>query len=470
MKVFKSLHIALVIRYTVFFVISMAAMVATVTLFLAQMIDIFESDDLNAFTSSIYIDGNYKDGTMTVYNPPDNMVWYDVVIDGQVVYSEGERGIDKHTYSIDELNVLMNIDKLGVKAFGYEIDVHLHAFPSGELAHILFARPFSSNVEMGVNVPDEFKGTSYGDKLIEMEKVLMTGVLLSLSVVVGFFSLLTYRTLIKPIRKLNKGLLAIKQGELSTRVDYSGFTELSEMTEAFNVMAERLERAEAEGKQLSESKKELLMNISHDLRTPATIVQGYAQALSDGVVPLNKQQEYYRFIHDKAAMITERLNQMFNYVKVDVTHFDLNMTPTDISEFLRRLAINYLPDLESKEMVLNLEVEDHQVIKKIDVIEMERALGNLIENAVKYNPVGTKVTMGLYVESDKVRLEISDNGIGIPQADTKRIFDAFVRGDRTRKSEGTGLGLAITKQIIELHGGSITLLKAEQGSVFEIVF
>lgn len=111
---------------------------------------------------------------------------------------------------------------------------------------------------------------------------------------------------------------------------------------------------------------------------------------------------------------------------------------------------------------MNLEVEDHQVIKKIDVIEMERALGNLIENAVKYNPVGTKVTMGLYVESDKVRLEISDNGIGIPQADTKRIFDAFVRGDRTRKSEGTGLGLAITKQIIELHGGSITLLKAEQ--------
>jgi len=208
------------------------------------------------------------------------------------------------------------------------------------------------------------------------------------------------------------------------------------------------------------------MNISHDLRTPATIVQGYSRALVDDVVPEEKKVEYYEFINSKSTMITNRLNQLFSYVKFDLSEFDLILKPENFVEFIRRLTISYLPDIESKSQEIELDIPDDQVIVKLDQIELERAIGNIIENAVKYNPEGTQITIELKVQKNLLKLVIRDNGIGISKAEMNKIFNPFVRGDKTRKSEGTGLGLAISKQIVEKHGGRLSIQDVEIGTEF----
>ena len=466
MKFFKSLHFALVIKYTVFFIISIVAIFSILLFCVSRMVNSIQEDEVSKYVKYISVSGDYNNETLVIENMPSNLVWFDVIENNKVVYSEGDRGFEQDYFSDEELNSFINEDVPLHKSFEYIVKPYVYNTESGNVNWILMYSRIDTSVNLGVNVPDEFKGTVLEDELKNIGNLMWMSVLLALIVVILSFSIITYRMLIKPIRKLNAGMLAVKQGELGTYITYKGYNELSEMTNSFNIMTMRLKRAEEEARHQAESKKTLLMNISHDLRSPATVVQGYSQALADGVVPDEKKKEYYEFINSKSTMITNRLNQLFNYVKLDLTEFDLSMEVTEFNEFIRRLTINYLPNIEAKNQVINLFIEEKSTFVKLDHIEMERAIGNLIENAVKYNPEGTVITIKLDLEEDCLKLYIQDNGIGIPERET--IFAPFVRGDKTRKSEGTGLGVAISKQIIEKHSGELSLCDVEVGTKFLI--
>jgi len=466
MKRLKSLHFALVIRYTVFFVISLIAIFAFMVIYLNSMLHSMQFDELYKQARLVEVSGDYSDGTFEIKNLPNGMIWYDVIENNEVVYTYGDREIDKTQFSDDELNYLVNVDTYGMNTYHYVVKPYVYTSTTGKHQWILAFSAIDTSFNVGVNVPDEFKDTEFERGLEQLGQFMLIGIIVALSVVILIFSIITFRIIIKPIRKLNVGLMAVKQGELGTRIDYSGFNELKELTDSFNVMTDRLETVEEEARHLSESKKSLLMNISHDLRTPATIVQGYSRALVDDVVPDEKKVEYYEFINSKSTMITNRLNQLFSYVKFDLSEFDLTLKPENFVEFIRRLTISYLPDIESKSQEIDLDIPDDQVIVKLDQIELERAIGNIIENAVKYNPSGTQITIKLEVQKDLLKLVIKDNGIGISKTEMDKIFTPFVRGDKTRKSEGTGLGLAISKQIVEKHGGHLSIHDVEIGTEF----
>jgi len=364
--------------------------------------------------------------------------------------------------------LLMNIDVYGLTAYNYMIKPHVNIKEDGSVQWVLSYIALEESINFGVNVPDEYKNTNFETRLHELSYMFLFGLFVILLLVILFFSVITFRMIIHPLRKLNMGLIAIKQGELGTKIDYKGYTELNELIVLFNLMTERLKIAEEEAKHISQSKKTLLMNISHDLRTPATVVQGYSQALVDGMVEEEKKLDYYNFINAKSTMITNRLNQLFRFVKLDLTEYDLNYELIDLVEFLRRIVIGYYGDIEAQNMTIEFETNVNRMMYKIDPAEMERAVGNIIENAVKYNGEGTEIRIELYDDQEQIKLLVSDNGVGIPKSQFTDIFSPFVRGDKARKSEGSGLGLAITKQIINKHGGSIKLMTVSRGTAFEI--
>lgn len=267
-----------------------------------------------------------------------------------------------------------------------------------------------------------------------------------------------------PVDKLTLGLKKIVQGDLSTRLDLETENEFVEMCNAFNYMALEMEKAQA-AKKIYENERNLLFsNIAHDLKTPITTITGYSKALLEGMVTCEeKQMEYLYSIYGKSQQMNEMLGHLFSYTKLDNEQYILKYKKIDIIELIRSNAAIAYSDFEYNDIELAIDLPDEAVIISIDRFEMNRAISNLLSNAINHNPKGSKVL--LKVENiDRLKIIIADNGSEISENIVKRLFDPFVLGDESRSSKGgSGLGLAITKKIIEKHNGEIYLDTNYQG-------
>ncbi len=464
----RSLHLALVVRYTLFFVIGLVAILGILFSFLAHFVEDLSGDAAMDAAAPVVFEGDYTSGTLRVARLPASVVWVDFLKDGEVVQTHGDRQVDAERFDVEEVNRLLQSEFHGRSRWGYDVQVVLYPVAADAADVALLFTPFETGVQMGINVPEELKGTAFEASINQKLQMAYATILIILVLVILFFSVMTYRMIVRPIRKLNAGLLAVKCGELDARITYKGYGELMELTQSFNDMTQRLECAEREAAELSESKKQLVLHLSHDLRSPSTVVKGYAAALSEGVVPEAKKAQYYQYILDKSTLIVDRLEQLFAYAKLDVSHYDLNCSRLDICEFLRRLVISYLPEAERAGLELVFEVPEVPVWVNGDRVELERAVGNLVENAVKYAGEGATVEIALTAETGGCTLRIEDDGIGIAPEACDAIFTPFVRGDETRKMQGTGLGLPITRQIIQLHGGTVVCVPQERGTRFVV--
>ncbi len=216
--------------------------------------------------------------------------------------------------------------------------------------------------------------------------------------------------------------------------------------------------------------------MSHDLRTPATVVKGYAQALFDGKVSEDKKQKYYGYMLEKSSVMVSRIEQLFAYAKLDVRHYDLNFERLDLCEFVRVMVIGYLEEFSAFGQRLEMDVPDAPLWCKADPLELKRALGNLIENAIKYSGEGSQIRVSVRASEGKSGFEVivEDNGVGLGAKAggeaVEALFQPFARGDLSRHTDGTGLGLAITRQIARLHGGDVRCEPLEQGIRFVFGF
>ena len=202
----------------------------------------------------------------------------------------------------------------------------------------------------------------------------------------------------------------------------------------------------------------MLSDIAHDLRTPITTASGYARALSDGMVPEDRKQEYLDAIQTKSVRMNELITLLFDYVRLDSEGFKLNKTDCDICEIVRECAAFQYQDIEDAGMSFDIDIPEEEMIHSADKLQFSRVVTNLLTNAVKHNDKGT--TIGLFVEKDesRIRIIVADSGKFIENAED--IFEPFVMGDESRNSRGgSGLGLSISKKIVEMHGFSIKLIQ-----------
>ncbi|MFS0820098.1 sensor histidine kinase [Bacillus sp. 1P02SD] len=236
-----------------------------------------------------------------------------------------------------------------------------------------------------------------------------------------------------------------------------GSIKYKEMSENLRRTAEELEKKNREMTRLEESKKQMLADISHDLKTPITTIQGYSRALYEGVVSDETQTErYLKYIYDKSIRVTSLIDELFMFSKLDSPEVPIQKELKDICEFYRGVIVEHFDLFEEKKMELDIDILDEKMMVRFDPKLLNRAISNLLQNTNKYNPENTEIYLRLARTENRIFIEVGDNGVGIRDEIAQTLFEPFVRGDKSRMNDGgSGLGLAITKKIIELHGGTI---------------
>ena len=212
-------------------------------------------------------------------------------------------------------------------------------------------------------------------------------------------------------------------------------------------------------------KNVLLSDIAHDLRTPITTISGYAKALNDGMVAdEEKQKEYLQAIQSKSERMGDLINLLFDYVRLGTEGFRLKKESVDIAELLRENAARLYTDVEEKGMEFYADIPEEVHLIQADALQLSRVITNLINNAIRHNEPGTQIQLELRVEPDALEVIIADNGAQIPTEVAEHIFDPFVVGDKSRRTNGgSGLGLSIAKKIVDMHGWQLRLLQNQKG-------
>jgi signal transduction histidine kinase len=216
-------------------------------------------------------------------------------------------------------------------------------------------------------------------------------------------------------------------------------------------------------------RRELIANVSHDLRTPLAILKGYVETLQmkkDSLSEVEKE-EYLQITHDNIDKLSNLINQLFEYSKLEGEQVSPVKEPFSITELSHDLIAKFKVIAQQKQIQLELDNPKENSMVFADVSLVERALQNLIENAIKFTEPGGKVVLSLKRKDRNVEINITDTGSGIPLSEQPYIFDRFKQVGNSTKKQGSGLGLAIVKKIMDLHDTTITVLsKPRKGSSF----
>lgn len=262
----------------------------------------------------------------------------------------------------------------------------------------------------------------------------------------------------EPLEKLNKAMELLTEGKRKKPVDYSGPREFVDICDRFNIMVSKLEDSENQRKKLMNDKERMMADISHDLKTPITSIQGYAKALSDGIIVDEDKDKYMKIIYEKSKKLTELINIFHEYSKLEHPDFNLIFEKVDLSEYLRAyIALKY-EDIVESGFNIEVDIPEEEMEIKIDKVQLQRVFDNILGNSIKHNEKGTNIYVSLKEKNDIYEIIIADDGKGISKDIANNIFEAFTVGDESRNSkQGSGLGLAIAKTIVDLHGGTIEL-------------
>lgn len=283
------------------------------------------------------------------------------------------------------------------------------------------------------------------------------------------FVILLKKKISKPLKLLCLKLNNFENGE-NQQTSYRGPKEFVEIFDSFHALSKRLLQSEEERKKLEAGRQKMLADISHDLKTPISVVQGYSKALHDGVIPPEQQPQYLEMIERKANGLNELIDTFYEYSKMEHPDYSLSLVPGDICNTLRDYVADRYAELELAGFAVQVAIPETHIICGMDIRAFRRALDNIVNNCMKHNQKGTTLTVSLAPSGNQVRIVIADDGTGIPAELRDTIFTPFVVGEASRSNQGSGLGLSVTKKIIEAHKGEITLLKEEaaEGTAFEI--
>jgi signal transduction histidine kinase len=263
----------------------------------------------------------------------------------------------------------------------------------------------------------------------------------------------------RPLEELVTAAGRLASGDRSARVEVGGLSETATLGSAFNEMAEELEQEESRREELDRLKDEFVLTASHELRSPLTSVQGFAELLMLDRGSLTPQQaETVEIILDNCRHLVRLLNNLLDLARSDVGRLAIQRQPTEVAPLIEDVVRTMRAQTEAGNQSLREDLPPGLPLIDVEPDRIRQILVNLLTNAHEYSPEGASITVAARSAGAEVEISVSDNGQGIPEDQIGRIFDRFTRGDAglTQRVGGTGLGLAISKSLAELHGGSIT--------------
>jgi signal transduction histidine kinase len=293
---------------------------------------------------------------------------------------------------------------------------------------------------------------------------LLADMIIAMIIILVFTSLTLTQWIQKrvfnPVNELNLAMQRIKDGDLDYVLQTNEKGEIGDLYRNYEDMRMRLKESTEENIQQKNTNKELISNISHDLKTPITAIKGYVEGLMDGVADTpEKRDKYLRTIYNKANDMDKLINELTTYSGIDSNRIPYNFHRINVADYFGDCVEEVGIDLEARNIKLNysnMTPEDTMIIA--DPEQMKKVINNIINNSVKYmDKKNGVINIRILDMQDSVQIELEDNGKGIPQKDLSRIFERFYRTDASRNSAqgGSGIGLAIVKKIIGDHGGYI---------------
>ena len=268
----------------------------------------------------------------------------------------------------------------------------------------------------------------------------------------------------RPVDQLSEGIEKIAHGDLSSRIEVRGHNEFSELARTFNSMCEQLET-------LDKARNQFVSDASHELKTPLSTMKILIETLlyQDPMDP-ELAKEFLGDANKEIDRLSGIIQDLLTLVHMDSGDAPMKMTEVSLSDVVSDTVSRLLPLSRERGIEMNCLIRD-QITVQGNAVKLSQVCYNLIDNALKYTPRGGLVRMELAKNGKKAVFRVADNGVGIPAEDKQRVFDRFYRVDKTRSREtgGTGLGLAIVKQIVQMHGGDVSLESEEgKGSTFEV--
>lgn len=368
--------------------------------------------------------------------------------------------------------------------FGKEVDMALveQVMQGEDIVENISFQEIASPV-LSVIVPWGKEDQIYGGILVDAPVVGVSSTFRSIreivlwSLILGSFisaflvSLLSW-SISRPLKRIEYAATEIALGHYDKRVDYPYFDEIGELTNAFNRMAEKLNEIEQHRQELEQKRDDFIANISHELRTPLTAMQGFIEALQDGLIKDEaSKQKYYEVMYYEVHYINRLVNDLMDLIKLKNKKIRLDLYYVKIEEVIKKVELTLEGKFKEQRNQFSLAYPEQLPTLLADATRLEQIFMNLLENANKFTENG-EIHVDIKVHRQVIYIDVVDNGRGIASHDLNQIWDRFFKlypkGDKAER--GSGLGLAIVKELVELHKGKITVQsQLGKGTTFTIL-
>ncbi|MBM7853927.1 signal transduction histidine kinase [Desulfohalotomaculum tongense] len=403
--------------------------------------------------------------------------------------------IDGNVMIIDKNNTVLSCQGLGISTKDMIMDLHnphhgpltqddLNRLFNGEtIVHKGRSEYFQTDV-LSVGIPVDDPKSAAGAVIIHAPlkplagqfatfKIIIIYTAVSGIVLATILSLLFSKMVSRPLLDMSRVSLAMASGDFSRQVTVNSNDEVGLLASSLNTLSTRLQEKLAQLERLDQMRREFVANVSHEIKTPLTIMQAFTEALEDDIVTGDRERkEYLKNINEEIHRLRRLVNDVLDLKKMEEGHGDFEKEYVDLNSVVSSVE-NKFRALKEKARVnleFNIDRSTPQVFCSKDRIE--QVFINLIDNAIRHTPEGGKVSVNISPKADSVMIEVKDTGTGIAGEDLPMIWERFYKADksRTRGQGGTGLGLAIVKRIIEAHGGCINVQsRPGAGTTFTII-
>jgi signal transduction histidine kinase len=333
----------------------------------------------------------------------------------------------------------------------------------GKAARQTIAREEAHRADLRNSISDDTRNTA-----ILVGAGLIAGLIGALLLFAGLIA-----TMRRPLEQLVDAAGRLAAGDRSTRVEVGGLSETATLGNAFNEMAAELELEASERDKLDRMKDEFVLTASHELRSPLTSVQGFAELLMMERDSLTQRQvETVEIILDNCRHLVRLLNDLLDLARSDAGRLTIRPRPTELGPLVEDVVRSMRAQTDGSDQTLTERIEPNLPVVVVEPDRIRQILVNLVTNAHEYSPERASIQVTARVADAGVEIDVIDNGPGIPPAQLEHIFERFVRGDAglTQRVGGTGLGLAISKSLVELHGGAISVdSEVGRGSTFRVL-
>ncbi|MFO7952562.1 MAG: ATP-binding protein [Bacillota bacterium] len=280
------------------------------------------------------------------------------------------------------------------------------------------------------------------------------------------------KKLIRPLHKINRAALDMAAGNFKSKIEEESDDEIGGVIKTFNYSVEQVEKYLEEQKRLEVLRRNLVANVSHELKAPLSSVRGFSELMLDDYIDEEQKKKYLKVIQDNSVHLSRLVDDLLTLSHLESGQLSLEKQEIAVADLANWSFDSVSPRGDAKGVELKFDLPSSLPMLYGDRHRLHEVLVNLLNNAIEYTPSGGQVLFEVKYDEAQVIFEIKDTGYGISEEDLPYIFERFYKADKSRRrsSQGSGLGLAITRHLVELHGGSIEVESEEgQGSVFRVI-